>query len=325
VGAALLSGPEPVEAVLSETGMDHELRADGGFFRETLRRMLDALPPALATPRAAEAWRRAAALLEVQHVTQDRLGREIKIPALRDDKARGDVIIGSLDAWKCGQTHASAPRGEVKAFLLRVVGDPRLKPDRWRVAPEEYARLIRGWLAEASLEAFFALISEKTNDDPQWRYRRAFWRACLRKMPNEQPAEVWVVLGPGMALRARAVRDLAGGYGTMHASGNAGEQAVLLLRFGNTVMSEWSNVGPVRAWDVSDRRCPALYRQNYQPDALRERCLDFPDDPFTGRSGSHGGEGLYHRFPDRGVWQGRAAHFLKNRVGLRLEPTDYIN
>jgi hypothetical protein len=94
---------------------------------------------------------------------------------------------------------------------------------------------MRSWLAAASLETFFALISE-TNDDPQWQYRRAFWRACLRKMPRDRPAEVWVVLGPGMAARAKAVKDLASAHGRMEASGQYGEQAVLLLRLGNIVL-----------------------------------------------------------------------------------------
>jgi hypothetical protein len=324
VGSALLTGTEPVDAVLSQTGMDDPIRAEGRFFRAAVKAMLATLPTALRGGGAREAWTRAAAILEVQRTRRDRLGREIAETALRVPDLIGEVIVACLDPWlRDPPPKPEAPREEIKAFLLRVVGDPRLRPDRWSAAPESCAQRMRSWLAEASLETFFALISE-TNDDPQWRYRRAFWRACLRKMPKDRPAEVWVVLGPGMAARAKAVRDLANAHGRMEVSGQYGEQAVLLLRLGNIVLSEWSNVGPVRAWQVGDRRCPALYRAQYDPQELRARCLDFPDHPILGRGGAFDGKGLWHRSPQTGLWQGCAAAFLENHTELRLTPKDYM-
>jgi hypothetical protein len=227
-----------------------------------------------------------------------------------------------LSPWIGGAaTPVVAPRDEIKAFLLRVVGDPRLVPARWQPAPEEYARLMRGWLAEASLETFFALISQ-TNDDPQWRYRRAFWRACLRKMPKDQPAEVWVVLGPGMAARAKAVDDLAGSFGTLLGSV---DQAVLLIRLGDIILSEWSNVGRVRAWRIDDGRCPPLYGGTYNAYALRAPSLDFSEYPAApGTTTYRDTRGLVHHSPERGGWQGRVATFLKGHVGLALARQDYM-
>jgi hypothetical protein len=181
---------------------------------------------------------------------------------------------------------------------------------------------MRSWLAVASLETFFALISE-TNNDPQWQYRREFWRACLRKMPSHQPAEVWVILGPGMATRAKSVKDLANGYGRLEASSQGSEQAVLLIRLGSIVLSEWSNVGPVRAWQIGDPRCPALYRTQYESRDLRAKCLDFPDHPIRGKGGAFDGAGLWHRDPQGYLWQGCAAAFLQNHTQLRLKPKDY--
>jgi len=323
VGSALLSGAEPVEAVLSETGMDDPIRAEGRFFRAALRAMLAALPGALRGPGGRDAWARAAAILEVQRVRRDRSGRDIAEPMLRMPDLAGETIAACLDPWLRDPPAPSAPREEIKAFLLRVVGDPRLRPERWRAAPEACAQLMRSWLAAASLETFFALISE-TNDDPQWRYRRAFWRACLWKMPRDRPAEVWVVLGPGMAARAKAVKDLANAHGRIEASGQYGEQAVLLLRLGNIVLSEWSNVGPVRAWEIGDPRCPMLYRARYDAQELRARCLDFPDHPIFGNGGSFDGRGLRHNTPRNGLWQGCAAAFLQNHTELRLTPKDYM-
>jgi hypothetical protein len=323
VASALLAGAEPVEAVLSQTGMDDPIRAEGKFFRTAVLAMLDALPAALRGRGAAEAWARAAAILEVQ---RDRSGRHVTEGALRLSDLAGRIIVRCLEPWMRDPPPAPpAPQEEIKAFLVRTVGDPRLRPDRWSGAPEECAQLMRSWLAKESLETFFALISE-TNDDPQWRYRRAFWRACLRNMPRDRPAEVWVVLGPGMATRARAVKDLAGAHGTMEASGKFGEQAVLLLRLGNIVLSEWSNVGPVRAWKADDPRCPKLYQRTkpYNTGDLRARCLDFPDHPIEGKGGAFDGKGLWHRSPQTGLWQGCAAAFLQNHTGLRLTPSDYM-
>jgi hypothetical protein len=321
LGNALLAGPVTVPTVLVHSGMDDPLRSRGRFFQTAVAELLRALPSALSKRTSAEAFSRVAPILEVVTVTQDRTGRRSNRPTLRFPDQSGDTIRAMLSPWMAGAaTPVAAPRDQIKAFLLRVVGDPRLVPARWQPASEEYARLMRGWLAEASLETFFALISQ-TNDDPQWRYRRAFWRACLRKMPKDRPAEVWVVLGPGMAARANTVDDLAGSFGALFGSS---DQAVLLIRLGDIVLSEWSNVGPVRAWRIDDRRCPPLYRATYDPDALRAPCLDFSDGPAGARPMASDGRGLWHRGPDKGVWQGRAAAFLRSHVGLLLSPQDYM-
>jgi hypothetical protein len=322
VGSALLGGTDPVEEVISEIGMDDPIRAEGRFFRAAVRAMLAALPKALRGRGAREAWARAAAILEVQRNRRDRVGREIAEPGLRITDLAGETITACLDPWLQHPPSAHAPKDEIKAFLLRVIGDPRLRPERWRAASDSCAQLMRSWLAAASLETFFALISE-TNDDPQWQYRREFWRACLRKMPDNQPAEVWVVLGPGMAARAKAVKDLANAYGRMEASGQGGEQAVLLIRLGNIVLSEWSNVGPVRAWEIGDPRCPLLYHSQYEAPRLRAKCLDFPDHPTRGKGGAFGGLGLWHRDPRGYLWQGCAAAFLQTYTPLRLTQEDY--
>jgi hypothetical protein len=319
VGVALLAGAEPVGAVLSDVGMDDPVRAEGRFFRAAVKAMLAALPAALRKTGTRDAWDRAASILEVQRMRRTASGREVPISALRVPDLVGKTIEACLDPWLRDPPAPAAPRDEIKSFLLRVVGDPRLRPERWSAAPETCAQLMRGWLAEASLETFFALISE-TNDDPQWRYRRAFWRACLRKMPRDRPAEVWVVLGPGMAARANAVRDLANAFGTISAT----NQAVLIIRLGNIVLSEWSKVGPVRAWEASHAACPPMYRAEYTVRSLRALCLDFYDRATRHDAASHRWPGLRHDSPQHGLWQSRAAAFLQNQIGLVLKREDYM-
>ena len=252
VATALIAGPEPLTTVLEQCGMDDALRADGRFFRAALAALLEAVPGALVGRHGAEAWTRVAAALEVQRTERDRRGVFVARPELRVPELRGETIGACLQPWVAGSAAVLAPRKEVQAFLLRTVGDPRLRPDQWNTAPEVCTRLMRGWLAEATVETFFSLISE-SNDDPQWRYRLGFWRACLRKLPQDRPGEAWVVLGANLAQRAKVVSNLAGQYGKMIGTGSISDQAVLLLRLGNIVFCEWSNVGPVRAWQYGTR------------------------------------------------------------------------
>lgn len=323
VAAALIAGPGSLTTVLEQTQMNDALRADGRFFRATVAALLRLVPAALVNRNGAEAWTRVAATLEVQRTERDRRGVVVARPELRVPELRGEMIGACLQPWVDGNAAVSAPREEVKAFLLRTVGDPRLRADRWSAAPEACTRLMRGWLALETLETFFALISE-TNDDPQWRYRRDFWRACLRKLPEDQLGGAWVVLGANLAQRAKVVSNLAGGYGRMTGSGWISDQAVLLLRFAHIVLCEWSNVGPVRAWRVGDPTCPSLYDRDYIAADMRAKSLDFPNNPITGTGGSRDGKGLYHHGPARGLWQGRAAAFLEQRIGLRLAYSDYM-
>jgi hypothetical protein len=321
VARGLLLGPEDAAVVLRRTGMDDPLRADGGFYRAALRAMLAELPAALRRPTGVSAWARAMPLLETDRTVRPSPGNTMRRTSLTHGDLSGEIARACLGPWLDGSPAGAAPRKEIEAFLLRNLGDPRVETRQWMPAGEAATKLMRSWLAEASLEAFLSLISQ-TNDDRQWYYRQAFWRACLRKMPT---AEVWVVLGPGLAGRAAAVRDLQDTFGRLDGGGAAADQAVLLMRLGNLVLSEWSNVGPVRAWDVSDRACPRLYKPTrYTVDELRAPSLDFPPHPLRGRGGSADGRGLWHRSGDQGLWQGSAAALLNHRLQLRLSEADYM-
>jgi hypothetical protein len=309
VGHVLFHGPDEVTTILSGIGMDDPLRANGGFFRAAMAEIVRSLPKALRAPSGREAWSRAAELLEVRQTQRDRFGREVTVPALRFAELAGSIARACLDPWLCGEA-ATVPQEEIKGFLLRVLGDPRVEKRPWQDVGEEATGLMRAWLAKASLEAFLSLISQD-NNAAQWRNRQKFWRACLAKMPS---AEVWVVLGPGLAGQAKALRDLAGGFGEMDGTG-ANEQGVLLMKMGNLILCEWSNVGPLRAWDIGAPTCPKLYNRKYDSRQLAASSLAFPQQPP-----SHRGRGLWHQGP----WQERAAALLLDRVDLRLVPKDYL-
>jgi hypothetical protein len=77
----------------------------------------------------------------------------------------------------CHRALLSDPKDAPGALVFRWLGNPQIRG--WGNAEEE-ARLIRRWLASASLKVFFQLISDHALDH-QWRYREAFWSACLAK------------------------------------------------------------------------------------------------------------------------------------------------
>ncbi len=307
---ALLLAKLPLAEILRDAGMDDPIRAVGRFFRAAIRALLDALPSALHGARAHDAWERAQTVLKVERVTRDRHGRKLTEEALRFDELAGLTAFACLTPWITGPAPGLSPN-PVKNFLVRTVGDPRLKPARWTAVDERATALMRRWLAEATLQLFFDLIS-KYSDDVQWRYRQKFWNACLRQ---RQDAEVWVVLDPALKDRAVGVETLRGSFGTMNGTGVRG-QAVLLLRIGETVLCEWSNVGTVRAWNLRDGVCPKLYGEAYRGADLKADCLDFPDAP-----GGH--RGLRHDSPASYLWQRRAAALLGQREGLWLQQRDY--
>ena len=327
IAKRLLAGSEPVGAILERIGMNSQLRAEGRYFRAVCDALLQLLPEALRQANGSAAWRRAAEVMELQTSTTDRAGQRFTKSSLRFADAGGALAAAALSPWLSGQGAGGAPKEAIKGFLVGHLGDPRLRATSWAAAGERATAVMRSWLAEESLDAFFDLIAE-SNNDRQWRHRHAFWTACLKASPkvNVVP-EVWVVLGPGMARRAHAVRELRGAFGLLEDVTQYGEQAVLVIKLGHIVFSEWSNVGPIRAWSTNDQNCPRLYQDSRFPYAirvLRGRSMNFPNHPVRAKGGASDGGGLYHRSSEDGLWQGCAAEFLRVNLGMQLAYRDYM-
>ena len=296
--------------------MNDPLRAAGRFFRATNLAAIDSLPQVLCSDGGNHCWMRFQSLSEVDVFPADARLRSLPVRRLRFLDLGGKIATRTLEPWKPGPNAApcAVPRKDVLNFLVRHLGDPRVHPQKWTDVEPWAVKLVRTWLSEESLEAFLSLIS-KNNDDAQWKYRKAFWLACRKKVPND--FEAWVILGTNLAHKAGSLSGFNGSFGRV----NIPDQAVLLLRLGNLIFSEWSNLGPVRAWEMSDSRCPPMKPQEYTKSSLQATCLDFPY--INGKGGSNDGKGLWHRQPENGLWQSCAAELLRRRLGVSLTWADY--
>ena len=124
IAQALLAGSRDVPAVCKATGLDDPVRAEGAYFKAVLQALLSCLPDALATPAAPQAWSRAAEVLE-----SDGKLRHNSI------EMAGAVASAALQAW-IGRRDKAAPQPAVQSFLIRLVGDPRVRAGNWlRVRP----------------------------------------------------------------------------------------------------------------------------------------------------------------------------------------------
>lgn len=296
---AVLQGAEPVEAIIASCGLDDPLRAAGGYMRATVSALIEEIP---ATMRAASAGR---GLQRCLRVLAPMLGFGTAM--------RGAIGRALLGAWLDGGPEpATAQRDAVRAFLLEHLGDPRLRASNWTALGEPAIALMQRWVARASLKAFFQLIADKALDG-HWRYREAFWQACLEKGGID---DAWIALGRD----AGAIRELGDAYAALQ---GAGDQAVLLLRVGPLVFCEWSHNGKLRAWAIGSKNAPKLQRRGYSRDALSAKGLPFPPNAKYGTHGSSDGMGLSLVHPDRDYWQGSVAALLASRAGIALSEADW--
>lgn len=304
----LVSGPEPHDEALSASGFDDPLRASGGYMRAVQQEVVAMTSSLLRGAGAEQSLKRILVFLSPN-------GDALRFA---EPKSRGELAKGLLRPWlEGGQDPKESIRYQVQDFLLDHLYDPRLQPQRWQEAGEQSTNLMRRWLTRASLKAFFTLISDHALD-AHWRYREAFWSACLEKDPT---VEAWLALGSRIYASARAVEDLKGAYARL--SGASANQAVLLLRIKNLVFCEWTHNGKLRAWSADWSNAPRLERKNYTRADLTGKGLPFPPNPKFRSSGAADGMGLSHVGSDRDQWQGSAAELLARRTQIALSPTDW--
>lgn len=223
-----------------------------------------------------------------------------------------------LRAWlDTGPEPPAAVQLPVRRCLLQWLGDPRMQLQKWAAVGEAETKLVRRWLARASLDLFFGLIKNHAIDS-HWRYREAFWLAYLERGAI---ADAWLALGSQTFNEAGAMRELGGAYGELKGSDAA--QSALLLRIGPLIINEFTHNGKLRIWPAEWRNAPQLGRPFYRRHDLTGKCLSFPQNPYFSKGGDSTGLGLSHIGSDRGYWQGSAAELIRWRASIGIRPTDW--
>jgi hypothetical protein len=308
LASELVSSPETVDVVLSTSGFDDPLRASGGYMRAVQQEVIVKASGLLTGSDADQFLKRTFAFLAPHGTLR-----------FAEPKFRGEVARGLLRPWLEGENEPEEMiRFQIQDFLLEHLDDPRLKPQRWQEAGEPAANLMRRWLTRASLKAFFSLISEHAPDS-HWRYREAFWSACIEK---NAAVEAWLALGSRIHASARAVEDLKGAFARLE--GADADKAALLLRVKNIIFCEWSHSGALRAWPADWPNAPLLGRKLYTRNSLMGKSLPFPPKPKYGSKGTTDGRGLYHHGSHQSRWQGSAAELLERRAQIVLSPVDWM-
>ncbi len=269
----LLSGPQPVDEIFRTTGFADPLRSVSGYMRVVQQELLKLAGPRLRAEMGEHALTRVIACLAP--------GNQLRF---QEPQSRGAIARGLLSPWiENRQEPSDSVRHGVQTFLLKHVGDPRIHPARWSDAGDQATSIMRRWLTRASLSAFFAPIRDHALDS-HWRYREAFWTACLDK---DETADAWLVFGRNIHASARGIRELNGSYGRLEGSSVSGDHAVMLLKIKNLIFCEWSHNGKLRVWPDDWKTAPRLNLPSYNRADLTGNGLPFPPNS---KFGSWGGE-----------------------------------
>ena len=200
----------------------------------------------------------------------------------------------------------------IQPFLLDAYGDPRTGHGAWHGVDVRAVSVLKSWLVTATLEDFFRLVRDICNRDASadrmWRYREAFWTAYLNKGVI---GDAWVTLAEQSRLYARWLlgNEYSNSYGELKSGYNVKpNHAVLILRIGDLVITEWSHSGSYRLWHTDDPNCPKLYKQRYR----RE---DLVTHPLLARA---------HHGASNGTWQAQLAKEIAEREMIRIRPKDYM-
>ncbi len=308
LAVSLLTGTDSVRAMLERWGFGGHDRAASGYVSAILDAVLLRTADALRSPAGDVRMQRIQTLLEMQGADGNYLW-----PQQRFDSSARYLLAPWLDGK--AEPHDSV-RESVRVFLLERLGDPWSSAKRWVLAGEDASALMKRWLTQISLKVFFELIREQALDK-HWRYREAFWTACLE---HGAIKEAWLVLGSHTRYTAASIKDMRGTYGSLQEADAS--QSVLLLRVGSLVLCEWSHNGSLRAWLATARGTPELRLRRYFSSDLRRASLPFP--PSNLSKGADAGPGLHHKGSEVGRWQSVAARLIAEQTNIHLTYKDWM-
>lgn len=264
IARALLASDDP-SALLRETGLDEF--ADGGLMTEAL---LAACAHA-AEQRGAEAGSAGQRLIALFERLQQRSG------------LHGPLAYALLRPWVdggCPEVHKRA----IMALLVARMGDPRLQRSSWdahqqdvemRLSAQDCGRafdLIRRWLVDRIVRAFFNVVAKTTSRPDQWSERTEFW---LGYLDSGYISDACFAFGSDAERLAKSfLADEKLPFARIQGQGSDASSSVLLMTIGDLRIAEWSSNGSARFWDARTRRAPPMDQPVYY--ALVLRSMDGP-------------------------------------------------
>ena len=297
--ARALLARDDAPAVLREAGLDGDL-AQGEFVAETLEVACEQTGAA----RGAEAQALGERLIALFH-TLAISGRDAMLAW---------ALLAPWQRSKPAKAHERA----LTSLLSARIGDPRLAQGRWLAIERELAErglslavapsaILRRWLTEATVRAFFTIVRRTTDRKDQWDAREAFW---LGYLDAEAINEAWFAFGRRAEQQAgRLAQEEDVRFGRVSGGADPSHSA-LLLTIGDLRIAEWSHNGACRFWpnhrDVAGtprarlNPVPDLYRPEYDGNRLRTT------------SGPKGFEYLSHH----SGWQGNFAAVIYRHTGV---------
>lgn len=226
--------------------------------------------------------------------------RPDEVRKFRFEPDRFELVDGLLLPFVEGSPGPAAVE-PIKAFLLDMLGDPRLTgASRWNGADPRARQVMLGWMVTQTLEDFFRLLEYAAKNDAtahrHWAARKTFWTRYLKAGVI---GDAWVALGPLARFEAKAMLSGSGqSYALLKPGYNVQKNhSAIVMRIGNLVITEWSHSGKFRAWRSDAPKCPKLYEQAY----ARSELVTDPADEVAHYSG----------------WQSRVADLIYDETGIR--------
>ena len=301
LGGMLLASREP-SGLLETAGLTGNL-GERGFALSAVRQMLAQLRERLGQDTELE--KHLPVVLDFLGGVDGAPRPKLRYPVLRVEIA--DALLLPF----CMNSPNIETRSQIEKFLLTYYEDPRIRRGHWQGVDDAALQVVQHWLVDSTLEDFFRVVTQGTvadrDADRMWPYREAFWRAYLRK---GAVSEAWVVLGDEITRRSRSfLEGREDSYGTLQrGNGVKPTHAVLILRIGGLLISEWSHSGKFRVWQEDNRDAPRLYRSMYRKGGL------IKNPQFEG----------VHYGASNGSWQGKLATYIRERTGITLNYKEYM-
>lgn len=257
IGKALLSGSSVIEEI---EGL--------GVEQEKLRRSALLLRALDALGRELRGYQESSQVAPTLTTLLAPLGDTPTYKMQGSDDARRQALRSLVEGLVLWADRLGEPAiGPTLDLLYRLVGDPRLRPERWQTIDADIRKTVERWLTKITLESFFRFMRETPTDNPTMvKERVAFWRDYEHDIKR-----AWLIVGKDSHERATSVlkdsfADFAQGPNVQP------DHLGLLMQMRNLIVLEMNKQGRTLFWPAADSEMPGFYQREYNRSKLLQQC-----------------------------------------------------